>query len=296
MNSYQQEFRSQTFNSIFSSTGKIFKELMVGGGLYTLMSLLSLLPLLGLLTNLDLGALASMQNSTDPEEVMGIMQEVMGSFLASFGVKEFVLFSLVVLLSMAILAWFTVFVMLALEARIKGNRWSISQVLQTSFSPSVLWVFLYQIVMMVIYLVMMGAVAFSAMASGFASFLILILAAVLMMRLILSQAAIVHGRMSVAEAMYYSFSKVGFAKAFKYLGLGILAAIGLSIAFMVVYMIAALFVLIPVVGILINLAVNFIAQYMMLGLFIVLQSVLYFKSDEDLEGSKGMDLEEHLIV
>jgi hypothetical protein len=100
----------------------------------------------------------------------------------------------------------------------------------------------------------------------------------------------------VAEAMYYSFSKVGFAKAFKYLGLGILAAIGLSIAFMVVYMIAALFVLIPVVGILINLAVNFIAQYMMLGLFIVLQSVLYFKSDEDLEGSKGMDLEEHLIV
>jgi hypothetical protein len=61
-------------------------------------------------------------------------------------------------------------------------------------------------------------------------------------------------------------------------------------------MIAALFVLIPVLGVLINLAVNFIAQYLMLGLFIVLQSVLYFKGAEDIEGGNGMDLEEHLIV
>jgi hypothetical protein len=260
------------------------------------MSLLSLLPLIGLLTSLDFGALASMQNSTDPEEVMAIMEEVMASFVAGFGVKEIVLFSLVVLLSMVILAWFTVFVMVAFEAKIKGNRWAISQVLQASFNQSVLWIFLFQLVMTVLYLVMMGAVAFSAVASGFLSFFVFILVAVLLTRLILSQAAIVHGHMSVAEAMAYSFSKVGFGKAFKYLGLGILASIGLFFAFIIVYMIAALFVLIPVLGVLINLAVNFIAQYLMLGLFIVLQSVLYFKGAEDIEGGNGMDLEEHLIA
>jgi len=296
MNSYQQEFRANTFGSVFTMIGKTIKEIMLGGGLYLLFILIALLPLIGVLASIDWSPFLQMKNMTDPEEITALAMQVIQEITSTFGIFQAFLLGVSIILCLLCGAWFTTFNMLAVEMKMKGHSWTFSELLQKSFNASVLWVLLFQIFLIMIYVLTVGLGASISMVSSLA-FVMLIMAFVFfVMKLILAQAAIVHGNMAVGEAFSYSLKKVAPMNALKYMAMSTLGLIALMVAVMIIGLFSALLAMIPVIGGFLYLVINFALNFVMMAFINITQSVLYFKYGEDLEGDEGMAIEDHLMM
>lgn len=297
MNHYQQQFRSQTFSSIFTMVGKTFKELMVGGGLYVLFTVVSLLPIIGVLATIDWSPFMQMSTMEDPEMMGQLMMQTMTDIMANFGSIELLLFCLSMILIMISGAWYTTYTMLAVEVKVKGHKWPVSQLIQHSFSTSVLWVFLFQVFIIFMYFFVMGLGALTGNAIHPSLILLLLLGFVLIiMKFIQSQPAIVHRELGVGQAISYSNAKVSVGQAFKYVGIAVLAVIGSFVAIMMIFIVGAMLAMVPVIGPVLYLALNFIVNFIFLAMINITQSVLYYKYSEDLEQGASMDLDEHLMA
>jgi hypothetical protein len=296
MNPYQKEFRSQTFSSIFTVLSKTFKEIMMGGSLCMVFIVLALLPLIGILTTIDWSPFMQMDDIQDSEELAFLMMQSFTDIFANFGVKEALLFLLSGVSLMLIGAWYTAFNMLAVEMYIKGHKWSFSELVQRSLSNSVIWVFMFQLFLILLYIIV---VSLSAIAGGVLqpsmTFLILIGYGLLIMKFIQAQPAIVHGNMSVGQAISYSNSKVGVGQTFKYVGISFLGFISIFMGMMMVMVAGGLLGMIPVLGVFLSLTLNLIFNFLILALVNITQSVLYFKYAEDLKSDSSMAIEDHLI-
>lgn len=282
-------FRSEFISGAFSLMGKTWLKYIVLYLIQLVISLIGMIPLF--LSVINYGFIEELVENPDmlennPEMILQFFSADISTMIVA-GVLFFILILLLA-------SWQMNASLKLNEAVILEQPSDIGTILGKSFDsvlPRLLGAYL---VIMVVYLVFIGlAVAIGYYASialgvfsGFAGM-------VFMIRFSLIPACIVHGKMSIGEAISHGLSLITTRRMFIILLAGILFIAMLFIASLLISLISFVFLLIPFLGLLIQMAVQLAFSGVINSLTIGAISGLYYRWNEPPAAED--DISSHLV-
>ncbi len=192
-------------------------------------------------------------NAFDPRTITDSFENVLREIMS----PSFILgITIITILSVIIQAWIYNLYFLVVRSETEGAAEDIQTTLNKSFSNNVLKIIGVILLMYAALLVGLLVIALIGKLIGVLFIFIgLIVLLAIIFKLILTIPAITLGDMSALEAFTFSWNKIAWKTAFKYLGIAFVAGIALMIVFVIVGAILSIFSFIPLIG----TAVQFIA-------------------------------------
>jgi hypothetical protein len=305
MKEYLLKFRSQAFDGAISLFRRVLLPNILLTFIMTFISLAIIIPLtlksfgwsLSDYMNMDETMKAAGQNassSSNPFEV----------FMSVFGTINPLFLTLTIIISILIYCWmfYTFMKLNDLEVRERNN--SIVSALASSFSGKVftilIYSLLYSIMNLVITVVFFFLIAMLASVStaagvfvGFVGFFILLM---FLLRFSLGLPAIVHGNMTISEAISFSVKNITWKRAGLILFIGIILVIALLLLLGILSFVALLFVekdSVTVSSFVVQQILTSIAGAIVTAFIYASMTALYFRYSND--HVEDMDVKDHLI-
>jgi hypothetical protein len=219
-------------------------------------------------------------------------------FFGTFSLSRLLTLALIAILAMIVVSsWVYNFYFKINDLAARKNATSIGDCLKASFDSNIWKILGAALLMMIIAGFLYGLMVGGIFVSGYTVLLTFPLLCLVLAKLILIIPAIVHGKLSITEALGYSWKHITWKRAILLVLLGIVSFIGLGIALVIVVIILAIFSLIPLLGIIIQFAGQIAIGAFVYALIYGTQTGLYFRySNDDETETSGMKTEDHLIV
>lgn len=291
MNTYQQGFKSDLLNTVFSLAGKLWLKIT---GAYAIQSIVILIIMAAGLLSLgfydDFAAIGKM---TNPQEILNYYQNIIESLVITpkFYIGMFVF----VIIGGIIGSWFYNFAFMLTKAQIKEEQSSFSSLLQLSFSKDVFKLFGAALLIYLIFTVGAIIAAVSTVVSGFMTFILFLVLIVFMNKFFLVIPAIALEKKTLSESFTYSFKHMTWGRAFKLFGVMILTGIILGIVYLIILLVAKLFGFIPVLGKIIEFAIQLGMGGFISALIVAALSALYYRYSDDIEQSEEINVNDLLV-
>jgi hypothetical protein len=300
MNPIQARLKSEPFAAVFEIAGKTFKPISVAYLLYSIALMAIMVPFFVLILDIDIQSLVRLMEVSDPLQRSTMAEDLFAGFGQSIGTQQVIGIILMTVIMILAASWFYNFCFIAVEGYIRGRNTGLSEILSKSFNVNIIWLTFASVVIVILVMLVSIGIGLLTAASGNFGFLVAmlgsIIAVALLMRFIILLPAIVHGSMSVGEALGYSWSVIGFVRGLKYFGISLVVMIALFVLLFVMGMVQAGLMAIPVIGFVLYILFSLLWGGFMSAWFTAIQSGLYFRHLPDEEYRSDMNIEDHLIA
>jgi hypothetical protein len=291
MNTYQQGFKSDLLNTVFSLAGKLWLKVT---GAYAIQSVVLLIIMAtGLLSLGFYDDFAAIGKMTNPQEILDYYQNIIEGLviMPKFYIGLFVF----VIIGGIIGSWFYNFAFMLTKVQIKEEQSSFSNLLQLSFSKDVFRILGAALLLYLFFVV--GAIIAAATSgiSGLIAFALFLVLIVFMNRFFLVIPAIALEKKTLSESFAYSFKHMTWGRALKLFGIMILTGIILGIVYLIILLVAKLFGFIPVLGKIIEFAIQLGMGGFISALMVAALSALYYRYSDDLEQSEEINVNDLLV-
>lgn len=299
MSLLQSQLRSEPVTAVFNMSAMIFRPSLLGYLVVTVFTILAMLPFILRMFNADLDLMIDLLDTSNPFEQSRMMQSVIEDCLEGVVSDPLVMILALGFVLVAILvgAWYYNLLFIGIEHRMKGHRPKLSEMMSSSFNKNITWIAGANLL---IVFIMMGIGALGAvLAVTVSPILVLplvVFLGVLAMRFIVVYPFIVHADQGIGEAISSSFRLVGWGRAFRYFGAGILAFLALMVSSMVLGLVQVALAMIPMIGMVLYFIANLALSAFISGLVISTMSGVYYRHTEDLQQEGGIALEDHLLI
>jgi len=299
MSHLQSQLRSEPVSAVFNMAANIFRPSLLGYIVVSLFSVLAMLPFVLRMFGADFGQMVDLLDASNPFEQSQMLQSMIEDGLEGIASDPLILVLGLVFILVAILvgAWYYNLLFMGIEHRMKGHQPGLASLFSSSFNRNITWIAGANLL---IVFIMLGIAAIGAtLAAAVTPILILpvlLFLGVLAMRFLVVYPYIVHADQGIGEAISSSFRLIGWGRAFRYFGAGILACLALMVSSMVLGLLQAALALIPKIGIVLYFIANIALSAFISGLIISSMSGVYYRHTEDLEEDGGLALEDHLLI
>ncbi len=291
MNTYQQGFKSDLLNTVFSLAGKLWLKVT---GAYAIQSIAILVIMAtGLLSLGFYDDFAAIGKMTNPQEILNYYQDIIGSLVLTpkfyLGMFVFVIFAGI------FGSWFYNFAFMLTKAQIKEEQSSFGSLFQLSFSKDVFRILGAALLIYLFFVVGAIIASVTIAISGFLTFVMFLVLIVFMNRFFLVIPAVALEKKTLSESIAYSFKHMTWGRAFKLFGIMILTGIILGIVYLIILLIAKVFGFIPVLGKIIEFAIQLGMGGFVSVLTVAALSALYYRYSDDIEQSEDINVDDLLV-
>lgn len=300
MNPVQARLKSEPFAAVFEIAGKTFKQISIAYLLYSIAILIMIVPLFVLILDVDMESLIRLMEVSDPLQRSAMAEEIFSGFGQSIGVEQVIGLGVIAVFMILAASWFYNFCFISVEGYIRGRQSSLVEFFRMSFNMNIIWLTAAAVFLLILMILISIGIGILAAAAGSLGFIVGVLGSIiamaLLMRFIILLPAIVHGNMSVGEALGHSWKVIGFVRALKYFGISLVVMIALFVLLFVMGMVQAGLMAIPVIGFVLYILFSLVWGGFMSAWFTAIQSGIYFRHIADEEYGSTMELEDHLII
>lgn len=290
-NKYQIGFRNDMLSTVFAISGKTWGKFTI---IYLIQTIISIVIIGGgFLAFGFLNMFKDFGSITNPNEILGMYQELLGAMLSSPAFIAFI--GVAVIVMFVVSAWMYNLGFMLTQDEIKSGKIDFKESLVKSFSPEVFRIALLTLILSIVTVSGVGIAALSMQVSGFFTFLMLLVWAIFMCRFILILPALILGRMSITDSFSFSFKHISNIRALKLFGVLILAMLALIVAALVIGLITGLLSLIPYLGVVIRVFIQIVFGGYMMALVVSLLAGMYYRYAEDIVESEEIDVNNLII-